>query len=93
MGHGPAMKVVQQAAGDAVVHLRGRLDRAQATSLWYELVEPLKQTKPPRLILDFTEVTGLDTAGAALLHNLADLCAKQGTKLSHRHLSETLGRT
>ena len=84
------MNVVRQAEGDAVVHLRGRLDRAQATSLWYELVEPLKQTKPPHLILDFTEVTGMDTAGAALLRNLGDLCANQGTKLSHRHLSETL---
>jgi phospholipid/cholesterol/gamma-HCH transport system permease protein len=90
MGRGPTLTIMQQAQGDAVVHLRGKLDRAQATSLWQELVEPLKQTKPPHLILDFQEVTGMDTAGAALLRNLKDLCGHQGTELTHRHLSEAV---
>jgi phospholipid/cholesterol/gamma-HCH transport system permease protein len=90
MGHGPATKILQQADGNAVVHLRGRLDRTQATLLWQELLEPLKQTKPPQLILDFAEVTGMDTAGAAFLRLLESRCASQGTKLSHRHLPEAV---
>jgi phospholipid/cholesterol/gamma-HCH transport system permease protein len=90
MGHDPATKNVQSAEGDGVVYLSDRLDRARALSLWHEVVEPLKLTKPPQLTLDFKEVTGIDTAGAALLRNLESLCASQGTKLSYRYLPESL---
>jgi phospholipid/cholesterol/gamma-HCH transport system permease protein len=90
MGDGPATKIVQSAEGNSVVYLRGRLDRPGVLPLWQEVVEPLKQTKPPQLVLDFQEVSGMDTAGAALLRSLQNLCASQGTKLTYRHLPEAL---
>jgi phospholipid/cholesterol/gamma-HCH transport system permease protein len=90
MARDPLIKISRVGKDDTVVHLRGRLDRAQATEIWRELATLLKGTKPPHLIIDFQEVTGMDTAGAALLFSLKSLCAKQGTQLSYRHLSEAV---
>jgi phospholipid/cholesterol/gamma-HCH transport system permease protein len=90
MARDPLIKISRVGKDDTVVYLRGRLDRAQATEIWRELATLLKGTKPPHLIIDFQEVTGMDTAGAALLFSLKSLCAKQGTQLSYRHLSEAV---
>jgi phospholipid/cholesterol/gamma-HCH transport system permease protein len=90
MAHNTLIKITSQSGEDTIVHLRGRLDRAQAGPLWREISKILKTTSPPQMVLDFHEVTGIDTAGAALLLNLKSLCSNQGTKLSHRHLSEAV---
>ncbi len=83
-------KINHEGLGDLVVHLRGRLDRTAAGPLWRELGDIFKRTTPARLILDFREVTGIDTAGVALLLSLERLCLSQNTEISQRNLPEAL---
>jgi phospholipid/cholesterol/gamma-HCH transport system permease protein len=81
MARHPETKIETAARGEAVVHLRGRLDRVQAGAIWREVVGHLEASKPPRLILDLQGITGIDTAGVALLLYLENLCASQGIPL------------
>jgi phospholipid/cholesterol/gamma-HCH transport system permease protein len=90
MRRSPAPTMETEAGGDAVIRLRGPLDRARAGPLWRDLAGPLRETKPKRLVLDFQEVTGIDTAGVALLLSLEGVCRRQGTELVHRNLSEAV---
>lgn len=76
---------------DILFRLHGRIDRAQAGSIWSELSGPLKENKPPRLILDLREVSSVDTAGAALIICLENLSSSQGTKLLLRNVPEEVG--
>jgi phospholipid/cholesterol/gamma-HCH transport system permease protein len=85
-----ATKIETGIGGDAVVHLRGRLDREQAGSLYRELTDSLQTRKPRNLVLDFREVAGIDTAGVALLLSLESRCRRQGIGLSHRNLPEAV---
>jgi phospholipid/cholesterol/gamma-HCH transport system permease protein len=86
----PPTKIGDAAKNDAVFHLRGRLDRSQAGNIWRELAGSLREKKPSRLILDLGEVTGVDTAGIALLVSLENLCSSLGTEFLLRHLPDTV---
>ena len=90
MARSPLIEIISEGPGGTVVRLRDRLDRTQAAKIWRELAKLLKTVKPPHLIIDFQEVEGIDTAGAALLFSLESLCANRGTELSYRHLSEAV---
>ena len=84
--------MIKTTGREAVVQLHGRLDRTQAGRLWREVTDTLKATTPQHLVLDFRGVTGIDTAGVALLLNLEDRCGQQGIELSHLHLPAAVGQ-
>jgi phospholipid/cholesterol/gamma-HCH transport system permease protein len=86
------MNMIKTTGREAVVQLHGRLDRTQAGRWWREVTDTLKATTPQHLVLDFRGVTGIDTAGVALLLNLEDRCGQQGIKLSHLHLPAAVGQ-
>jgi phospholipid/cholesterol/gamma-HCH transport system permease protein len=90
MGYGPTTTMGKEGESDAVVHLRGRLDRDQAAVIWREIAPSLRTTKPPHLILDFQEVTGVDTAGVAAILSLEHLCRSQGVEFSLRNLPDNV---
>jgi phospholipid/cholesterol/gamma-HCH transport system permease protein len=70
---------IEKAEGEeSVVHLYGRLDRDVVGPLWTTVVRSLEEARPRQIILDFQEVTGIDTAGAALLQKMETFCANQG---------------
>jgi len=90
MDHGPASRSWKGSEGDIVFRLQGRIDRAQAGPIWDELSGSLKETQPPRLILDFQEVSGVDTAGVALFICLENLCSSLGTEFLPRNIPDTV---
>lgn len=90
MARTPMTEITDDNGNETIVLLRGRLDRAKAGPLWRDLADLLKTTKPARLILDFKEVTGINTAGVALLLSIERLCLSQRIILSQQNLPETL---
>ena len=90
MDHGPSSRSWEVSEGDILFRLRGRIDRAQAGSIWGELSGPLKENKPPRLILDLREVSAVDTAGVALVICLENLCSRLGTKFLLRNIPDAV---
>ena len=84
------LKISRSGGNDTVVHLRGHLDQSRAGPLWRELTGVLKTGKPSRLILDFQEVTGMDTTGVAWLFSLERLCRQQRTALAQRNLPQAI---
>jgi phospholipid/cholesterol/gamma-HCH transport system permease protein len=91
MDHVPTTRIEEAPGGDLVVHLRGRIDRTQAGSIWRELSGPLEENKPSRLSLDLQEVTAVDTAGVALFICLENFCSRLGTELRLQNISEEVG--
>ena len=61
-----------------LVHFEGRLVLAQIAELWNKSHKTLDQAGIDRLTIDLEKVEIVDTAGAALLHGLKQLCSKQG---------------
>jgi phospholipid/cholesterol/gamma-HCH transport system permease protein len=86
----PSTKIGDAATNDAVFYLQGRIDRSQAGAIWRRLARPLRTQKPSTVTLDLREVTGIDTAGIALLISLENLCSSQGTELILRNLPDTV---
>ena len=86
----PSTKIGGSAEDDAVFYLKGRIDRRQAGVIWRRLSPFLRAKKPSPVILDLQEVTGVDTAGIALLMRLENLCVNLGIKLTLRHLPDTV---
>jgi phospholipid/cholesterol/gamma-HCH transport system permease protein len=88
MGRSPAID--REIGGDAVIHLGGRFDRTRAGPLWLEVAADLAAARPPHLVLDFQDLQSIDTAGAAFLFRLENLCDRQGIKLTRRNLPKTV---
>jgi anti-anti-sigma factor len=86
----PSTRIGDAATDDGVFYLRGRIDRSQAGAIWRRLACPLRAQKPSPVILDLREVTGIDTAGIALLISLENLCSSLGTELILRNLPDTV---
>ncbi len=74
-----AFDIQQGPNGEARLILKGRLDRDTTASLWRPSVQRLRETKPPRLIVQADDVTYCDGSGIALL-------------LEYRRLQEASGR-
>jgi phospholipid/cholesterol/gamma-HCH transport system permease protein len=86
----PSTHIGDSAKDEAVFYLQGMIDRKQAGAIWRRLSRPLRTQKPSPVILDLREVTGVDTAGIALLMRLENLCADLGIQLILRHLPDTV---
>jgi phospholipid/cholesterol/gamma-HCH transport system permease protein len=90
MGKPPVIE--QENGGEAVIYLRGRFDHHRAGPLWREVTAALEAAKPPRLILDFQDLSGIDTAGAAFLFSLESLCDRRLIKITRRHLAKDVAQ-
>jgi phospholipid/cholesterol/gamma-HCH transport system permease protein len=91
MAQSPAIKIERGARG-AVVRLSGPLDWTQAGSLRREVGHALKIAKPPQLVLEGQEVTGIDTAGVAAIFSIENLCRSQGVEFAIRNLPESVSQ-
>lgn len=60
------------------IRIVGDLKVTQIASLWQRLQLLLRDRKDAELILDLAAVTGIDSAGVALLDNLQDQCQSRG---------------
>ncbi len=78
--------------GEVALYLRGRLDHEQSGDLWRELSHFLQQHNPGHVICDLKHVTGINTAGVALLRLLEQRCSQSGTELVYRNLPEIARR-
>jgi phospholipid/cholesterol/gamma-HCH transport system permease protein len=90
MDDSPSLRPGEAPEGGVLHHLRGKIDRTQSGAIWRDLSDPLKKNKPSRLILDLREVTGIDTAGVALLISLENLCSSLGTEFILRNLPDAV---
>jgi phospholipid/cholesterol/gamma-HCH transport system permease protein len=90
MGRPPVIET--ESGGDVVIYLRGRFDHHRAGPLWREAVTALEAARPPRLILDFQDLSSIDTAGAAFLFSLETFCDRRRIKLSRRRLPQDVAQ-
>jgi phospholipid/cholesterol/gamma-HCH transport system permease protein len=82
------MRTERTAEGQISLHLSGPVDRSQVGDLWTEIQELLRAGEPGRLLVDFREVTRIDTAGVVVLRALADLCAGRGIEVTRVNVPE-----
>ena len=73
-----SFKIEKAEGGEPVVHIYGHLDHEVVGPLWTTVVSSLKEASPRQIVFDFQEVTGIDTAGAALLQRMETFCADRG---------------
>jgi anti-sigma B factor antagonist len=71
--------------GDALIVLAGELDMATAPDL-SSLLDPLVESGPPELILDFSGLSFIDSSGLAVLTNAERRLREQGRTLRIRSL-------
>jgi phospholipid/cholesterol/gamma-HCH transport system permease protein len=70
--------------GAFILRLDGRLDRDRIAFIWQEALRQIKTAGIEKLVLDFKEVAGIDSAGIALLRCIEGLCADRGIRLAKR---------
>ena len=76
----------QSPNGEARLILNGRLDRETAASLWQPSVQRLRETRPPRLIVQAEGVTYCDGIGVALLLEYRRIQEGNGRQIEIRGL-------
>jgi phospholipid/cholesterol/gamma-HCH transport system permease protein len=86
MEEGQAPRIVRTAEDGATILFHDRLDRLQVSAIWPDLTSRLHQDRPKQVILDLSEVTGIDSAGVALIDYLKNFCPKAGIEF---HLANT----
>lgn len=80
----------QAESGEVVIFFKGALDKSHINPLFEKIRAFLDEKKPREIILDFTEVTGFDTAGMALLRVIETRCNKEGGSCERRNLPEQI---
>lgn len=68
--------------------LSGELDHHSAGAMREEIDEFLQKQRPNQLVLDFGEVTFMDSSGIGLVMGRYKLCAEFGCTLEIHNLSE-----
>ena len=82
---------IEKAEGEeSVVYLSGRLDRDVAGHLWAGFMTSFEHSRTRKIILDFQEVTGIDTAGAAALQKVESFCANQGITVIRQNVNNAV---
>lgn len=70
---------------ELLIRVAGRLDREMAARVWNQVRTALRPHPGAPLNLDFSEVSGIDSAGVALLRTLSKECASAGSSISVRN--------
>ncbi len=78
--------------GTIFLYLKGQLDHNQSGSLWEWITRRLTDESLTDLVCDLQDISFIDTAGVALLLELEERCASQGTGLTFRNLPKTAQR-
>lgn len=78
--------------GTPVVRLPGQLNRIDAASLWRETLRAIRSAQSKRLILDFQDVSGIDTAGVALLQSLKHFCEQRHIEVTEKNQPEPVAQ-
>lgn len=84
----PPFKIEKAEGEESVVFLYGRLDRQVVGHLWTALVRSLREAGRKQIIFDFEDVTGIDTAGVALLQRIETFYSSQGIAVFRRNVRE-----
>jgi phospholipid/cholesterol/gamma-HCH transport system permease protein len=73
----------------SVIPLRGEVGREEAAALW-EKARSAIDSGTEKLILDFKEARGIDTAGVALVRLVGKRCEKHGIEFALRNVPEDI---
>lgn len=89
---GLAMRVTEGAAGEARVILEGVLDRETVPDIRRKLLRIARREDLSRLVVDFSQVGRLDTAGVAVMVEVLRAVSQKESTLSVDGLSEEAKR-
>jgi phospholipid/cholesterol/gamma-HCH transport system permease protein len=85
----PEGKMQIESEGDAtVIYLAGPLDHRQVPALWPRLTETIGRPGAERVIIDCGQVSGIDSAGLALLRLLNRKCSMRRLDCTPRNMPE-----
>ncbi len=76
----------KESDGSYVLRLQGQLDRVQVGRIWRRMEPSLKVPGLKRLIVDFRNVTGMDTSGVVLAQKLERVCRQREIDLVLRDM-------
>lgn len=79
---------VEEKQGKAIVHLDGRLDAISTPSLDKKLMELIREKRQKEILLDFSHVEYLSSAGMRLMLSVTKQLKNDQGKLSAYSLSE-----
>lgn len=79
------LRFEEVAEGQLLAHFEGRLVLAQVGDLWKQAIKTLDEARIDRLTLDLGKVEIVDTAGAALLHGLKQLCSTRRISVEEKN--------
>ena len=79
---------VEEKEGEAIVHLDGRLDAISTPTLDKKLMELIREKRKKKIMLDFSHVDYLSSAGMRLMLSITKQLKNQEGKLSSYALSE-----
>lgn len=80
MSNGFTLEIGHEPEASGVVHVRGRLEFAEATALWDQANRLLVAHKTPRLDFDLSGVTSVDGGAMALLVHIRNRLEVEGVK-------------
>lgn len=77
-------------AGQFVLRLPAQLERDRVGAVWKTVTRRIQSLEANTLILDFEDVTGIDSAGIALVRYIEKLCAYRRMGLTNRNIPEAV---
>lgn len=80
----------QTGDGQFVLRLAGQLERDRIGVAWKTVTRWVMSLESANLILDFGEVTGIDSAGIAFVRYIEKLCDLKGTSLVNQNIPESV---
>jgi phospholipid/cholesterol/gamma-HCH transport system permease protein len=88
----PSVEVEKRDESHAVFRFRGRIERDRVNSLWTTAIKVIQTRGLQQIMVDFKEVSEIDSAGIALLRSLENLCADKGITFSKENIPEGIGQ-
>jgi phospholipid/cholesterol/gamma-HCH transport system permease protein len=88
----PTEATLERTNAGGTLRLRGAIDHFHVGPLWQRCGEALGDLREASLVLDFQEVSRIDTLGIALIHRIERVCRERGVTAERRNVPDGVGR-
>jgi len=86
-----SVEIEKQDPSHAIFRLHGQIERNRINLIWKGAEKEIQTGRVREIVIDFEDVSEIDSAGIALLRSLKRTCADKRITLSVKHIPEKIG--